>query len=127
MSEPPKSLRERLSLDLAGKPYGGPTGGGGRRKRQTDRKSRVLPVCSGTIGHRPLRGRCPKKISLAKEKKSQNRGFLIKWVSALSEAFILFSLILSNLNNDNNNSKNNNNNNNNNNRNNKSNNSNRKI
>ena len=31
---------------------------GGTEKKA--RKKRVLPVCGGTIGHRPLRGRCPK-------------------------------------------------------------------
>ena len=41
---------------------GGPAGSlGGGRKRQTDRQNGALPVCGGTIGHRPLRGRCPKK------------------------------------------------------------------
>ena len=36
--------------------------GGGRRQkeRKKERKNRALPVCGGTIGHRPLRGRCPK-------------------------------------------------------------------
>ena len=108
---PQSQLREpRSQLGGPQSQVGGP---GGTEKKERE-KNRAFTVCGGTIGHRPLRGRCPKKISLAKEKKSQNRGFLIKWVSALSEAFILFSLILSNLNNDNNNSKNNNNNKNNN-------------
>ena len=38
---------------------GGPAerpGGG----TETERQNRALPVCGGTIGHRPLRGRCPK-------------------------------------------------------------------
>ena len=37
---------------------------GGDGDRQTDRKNRALPVCGGTIGHRPLRGRCPKTFHL---------------------------------------------------------------
>ena len=36
---------------------GGP--GGGRRKKI--RNNGAFTVCGGTIGHRPLRGRCPKK------------------------------------------------------------------
>ena len=35
-------------------------GGGDGGKTQRERKNRALPVCGGTIGHRPLRGRCPK-------------------------------------------------------------------
>ena len=30
-------------------------------ERQTDRENGVSLVCGGTIGHRPLRGRCPKR------------------------------------------------------------------
>ena len=31
------------------------------KDRETDReRDRALPVCGGTIGHRPLRARCPK-------------------------------------------------------------------
>ena len=36
--------------------------GGTETDRQTDRKNRALPVCGGTIGHRPLLGRCPKSV-----------------------------------------------------------------
>ena len=35
--------------------------GGTETERKRERENRVLPVCGGTIGHRPLRGRCPKK------------------------------------------------------------------
>ena len=50
---------------------GGPAerpGGDGDRKRE--RKNRALPVCGGTIGHRPLRGRCPKVVEKNEKRKS---------------------------------------------------------
>ena len=38
----------------------GAPGGGTETERETDRQNGAFLVCGGTIGHRPLRGRCPK-------------------------------------------------------------------
>ena len=70
-SEPARRALEPAgrALEPAGRPGASWEGqlrgrGGGRRQtdRQKERKNRALPVCGGTIGHRPLRGRCPKSI-----------------------------------------------------------------
>ena len=36
--------------------------GGTEKDRQRDRQNGAFLVCGGTIGHRPLRGRCPKTV-----------------------------------------------------------------
>ena len=59
---PQSQLREpRSQLGGPQSQVGGPGGRGGRRKKR-DRQNGAFLVCGGTIGHRPLRGRCPKTV-----------------------------------------------------------------
>ena len=65
-SEPAGSASE--PAERAPKPAGrasepGRRPGGGTEKRER-KKNRAFTVCGGTIGHRPLRGRCPKGLFL---------------------------------------------------------------
>ena len=62
----------RRVLEPAGRPGASWEGqlrgrGGTETDRQTERENRALPVCGGTIGHRPLRGRCPKGYEPVRE------------------------------------------------------------
>ena len=44
----------------ASEPGGRPRGEGGTEKKERKKNNEAFIVCGGTIGHRPLRGRCPK-------------------------------------------------------------------
>ena len=63
-SEGPRSQVGGLQSQLGGR------GEGGRRRNRKKRITERFPICGGTIGHRPLRGRCPKTGVLENREKT---------------------------------------------------------
>ena len=59
---PQSQLREPRS-QLGGPQSQGEGPWGGTEKKEK-KKNRAFTVCGGTIGHRPLRGRCPKSKTM---------------------------------------------------------------